>query len=575
MNLLRSHLLPHAVFLVLFCGVVIGAVVILNGQLQQLRILSRAQHHLILILDPEEQSQEGRGPEHDEPSRILRIKNQLSRFQRDVTHFFNVRSFVAIGGGGESFQTSELSSAEKQLRRSWKDLYRMVGDLKEHVRWLKSDHSFRMLKDVSNKIEKIFRAQDRTANGDGLGKRLEEEDIYNLIFLFQHNLEGLQRATLQELGQTVRELGNVSRSVTQAVTYSLLLVILLSLAYFITVSTIIARPLRQLSDVARMVTAGRLLIRAKIDSGGPVAELTEDFNRMVDMLVRSLKEKEKMVEQLREKTHELAAANEHKDRFIANISHELKTPLNAVIGFSDILLLSGQDHLTEKEIDYLQRIKRAGKHLLAMICDLIDLVKLDLQALELRPEEVDIHTLMQETAQMIRVQAEAKNIEFNVKAQEQALHLRVDPVRLKQIVLNLLSNAVKFTPEGGHVNFCYELCDDTENIIAPGGKMLRIQVEDDGIGISKEDQKRIFGDFIQVDNRLHRRHEGAGIGLALTRRLVHLMHGKVGLKSELDKGSTFTVLLPVLEVTGDDCHDDTYIRCLPDKVNSELEDQDN
>ena len=205
-----------------------------------------------------------------------------------------------------------------------------------------------------------------------------------------------------------------------------------------------------------------------------------------------------------------------------------------MIGFADIMLAGQHGELTERQEDYLNRIFKAGTHLLSMITDLIDLAKLDLGALSLINEPSDVFGICKEASEMLQPQLDAKEHKLQLKCPPDLDEMEIDPRRLKQILINLLGNAIKFTPDGGTITLSVSASDQ-----------LIIKVIDTGIGISKADQKRIFQDFVQLDSALHRHHEGTGIGLTLTRRLVELMEGTLTLESAPKKGSTFTVSLPV------------------------------
>ncbi len=332
------------------------------------------------------------------------------------------------------------------------------------------------------------------------------------------------------------------RNLKRTTIITFLVLIVLSVTYLYAVNLLLAGPIKSLASVARSVTSGKLRVRAPREAGGPVATLAHDFNRMVDMLVRSLNEQERALAKLRIRTRDLQAANEHKNRFIANISHELKTPLNAIIGFADILLSTHHGELSERQRNYLHRIFKAGDHLLAMICDLIDVMKLDLNALNLKPETFDIREQTEEIVELMRPQVDKKQHQMDVRIDNNLPEANMDLTRYKQILMNLMSNAVKFTPEEGKLDISLRFEDDH----------FVLKVRDNGIGISKVDQKRIFQDFIQLDSRLHRQHEGTGIGLALTRRLVDLMGGAMNLDSVPEKGSVFTVELPLKYVPIED-----------------------
>ncbi len=249
---------------------------------------------------------------------------------------------------------------------------------------------------------------------------------------------------------------------------------------------------------------------------------------------------EKLEQQHREVTRLNAAldqASKLKDQFLANMSHELRTPLNSVIGFSDLLLGmlpdTGPDVATQR--DYLETIARNGRHLLELINDLLDLSKIAAGRMELRLEPIDLQALLREAADTVRAQLEARTHTLAIEPPRDHVLVQGDSGRLRQVLLNLLSNAIKFTPDGGRIALSARLDE-------PG--RVRIAVSDSGIGIAAEDQDKLFKEFVQLDASASRRYEGTGLGLALSKRLVELHGGTIGVHSELGKGSTFWFTLP-------------------------------
>jgi len=249
---------------------------------------------------------------------------------------------------------------------------------------------------------------------------------------------------------------------------------------------------------------------------------------------------EKLEEQHREVTRlnaELDQAGKLKDQFLANMSHELRTPLNSVIGFSDLLLTmlpdNGPDVATQR--DYLETIARNGRHLLELINELLDLSKIAAGRMELRLEPLDLHDLLREAADSVRALLEARKHKLAIEPPRDHVVVQVDRGRLRQVLLNLLSNAIKFTTDGGRIALSARL-EETGRV--------RIAVSDSGIGIAAEDQAKLFKEFVQLDASASRRYEGTGLGLALSKRLVELHGGTIGLDSELGKGSTFWFTLP-------------------------------
>src|SRR6266705_1507859 len=256
---------------------------------------------------------------------------------------------------------------------------------------------------------------------------------------------------------------------------------------------------------------------------------------------------DKLEEQHRELSRlnvELDQASKLKDQFLANVSHELRTPLNSVIGFSD-LLLTGQVEgapLSGTQRDYLETISRNGRHLLQLINELLDLSKIAAGHMDLRLEPVTLDTLFREAADSVRAQLEARRHKLAIEPAPEPYTVTADRGRLLQVLLNLLSNAIKFTTDGGRVTLSARLGD--------GGRQVRVAVSDTGIGIAPQDQAKLFQEFVQLDATPSRRYEGTGLGLALSKRLVELHGGTIGVESELGKGSTFWFTLPRAEPAG-------------------------
>jgi signal transduction histidine kinase len=232
----------------------------------------------------------------------------------------------------------------------------------------------------------------------------------------------------------------------------------------------------------------------------------------------------------------LQRASRHKSEFLANMSHELRTPLNAVIGFSELMMEGLAGPLSPEGQEYTQDILRSGRHLLAMINDILDLAKIESGKMELRSERVDLALALWEAEEMARPMALRKGLKVELRAGA-PVFCTGDAQRLRQVALNLLSNAVKFTPAGGGI-----VCEARPS---PDGKSAELVVTDTGIGIAPEDHETIFEQFRQLDGSNAREYEGTGLGLALVRQFVEAMAGRVTVQSELGKGSTFTVRLPL------------------------------
>jgi PAS domain S-box-containing protein len=256
--------------------------------------------------------------------------------------------------------------------------------------------------------------------------------------------------------------------------------------------------------------------------------LEQRLREYTDNLERMVAEK---TAELRKVNAELVRANQLKSQFLANMSHELRTPLNAIMGFAEAIRDGVAGDPSPEQGEFAEDIYQAGRQLLGMINDILDLAKVEAGAMELTLEACDLAALIDEVMRVARGLARRKGVELKTDIEPRPLELTVDPLKLKQILYNLLSNAVKFTDAGGTARVEARL--EKETVV--------IRVSDTGIGIAPEDLVTLFEEFRQVDSSLTRKHEGTGLGLALTKRLVELHGGEITVESELGKGTTFTV----------------------------------
>jgi signal transduction histidine kinase len=262
------------------------------------------------------------------------------------------------------------------------------------------------------------------------------------------------------------------------------------------------------------------------------ATLYAQVSRYADELEAKV---EARTRELQDTNRQLEAASQHKSEFLANMPHELRTPLNAIIGFSEVLLERMFGDLNEKQAEFLQDILSSGRHLLSLINDILDLSKVEAGRMELRLEPLNLPLAIESAITFVRERANRHGISLGLTADEMLGEFVADERKVRQILLNLLSNAVKFTPDGGQVSVTARLAEDH----------VEISVRDTGIGIAPEDQEVIFEAFRQVARGQGQKREGTGLGLTLAREYVELHGGKIGVQSEVGKGSTFTFTLPV------------------------------
>jgi signal transduction histidine kinase len=244
----------------------------------------------------------------------------------------------------------------------------------------------------------------------------------------------------------------------------------------------------------------------------------------------------RLFDEIQEKNRQLQQASEHKSQFVASMSHELRTPLNAIIGLTEMMVTNAGRFGTEKALEPLRRVHRAGTHLLGLINQVLDLSKIEAGKLELNPQIVELAPLIDEVIGTARQLAQQNKNRLVIEVQEGLGVITVDPMRLRQILLNLLSNACKFTKEGE-----VEL---RARKVADGRDWAELSVCDTGIGMTPEQQGKLFAEFSQADATTAQRFGGTGLGLAITRKLARMMGGDVTVASEPGKGSAFTVRLP-------------------------------
>jgi signal transduction histidine kinase/DNA-binding response OmpR family regulator len=349
-------------------------------------------------------------------------------------------------------------------------------------------------------------------------------------------LEGLLQSRIDELQRR--------QSITVA--FALLLV---AVAFFMGLRLMysISRPLDQLHRATGRLAGGDLAARVEITGASEVAQVGRAFNSMAQEVQAG---REQLERRVAERTEALAAATREaqeariaaeaatraKSAFLANMSHELRTPLNAIIGYSEMLQEEAQEQGYGELAPDLEKIRTAGKHLLALINDILDLSKIEAGRMELHLERFSLAALLDEALNTIAPLIERGGNTLEVRG-DRSGYLFADMTKLRQALLNLLSNAAKFT-EAGRIT----LTIDT--LPGDGGELLRLQVSDTGIGMSREELSRLFREFTQGDPSTTRKYGGTGLGLALSRRFCQMMGGDITVTSAPGAGSTFTIVVP-------------------------------
>jgi len=317
----------------------------------------------------------------------------------------------------------------------------------------------------------------------------------------------------------------------------------IAIAVFYFISTrFILKPVRVLQETAEKVAKGDLNIRSDINTGDEFQQLSETFNAMLlnlkdsaDQLRAVNRSLDTRLGQLAESNVSLYESNRLKSEFLANVSHELRTPLNSILGFADLLQPLVEKTGEPKNTRYLGNIVAAGKNLLTLINDLLDLAKIEAGRMEVRSEPFSLNDIFEALASVLKPLTESKQLTLNTRVPPDFPILQTDPGKLQQVLYNFLSNAIKFSPPSETI----DLVASIESL-----ESIRISVTDRGPGIPQEKQGEIFEKFRQLDATMTRQHGGSGLGLAISRELAQLLGGSIGVKSDSGAGATFWIILP-------------------------------
>jgi signal transduction histidine kinase len=456
-------------------------------------------------------------------SGMNRRSEDLSQLRRKVAAFRQLQhdttaQLYSVTSALLSPQERMLESALRQLNEYRYDLERLQFVTKDEVelfRKVNAEHE--RLNQLIVQVLELTRQRDftkakelriRTAPLADSLERLTNEMVNRAEADMEASVDESHRAYLTSrwvvIGFAVGSLG---------------LAILLGYA----VSSSLVQPITLMDSRLKQIASGDFSKRVEVPNRDELGTLANNLNRMSN--------------ELKSLYQQIETASRHKSDFLASMSHELRTPLNAIIGYSEMLTEVADDRKQKDLIPDLQKIRASGKHLLALINDILDLSKIEAGKIDLSPETFDIAGLIEEVVSMVQPMI-AKNANvLSINCSDGLGSMYADITKVRQILFNLLSNACKFTEHG-------TITLDALRERSGGIEKLSLLVRDTGIGITAEQMERLFQPFSQADVQIARKYGGTGLGLAITKQFCEMMGGEIKIASEYGKGTTFTVMLP-------------------------------
>jgi signal transduction histidine kinase/DNA-binding response OmpR family regulator len=475
----------------------------------------------------------------DHYERRSHIANELAikmllcrRYEKD--YFLNINDMLERYVASEKWQRE--SSALGKLLTEYEGLAETSEDRSQVALWRDAKATYdNAFFDIQSMVVGGEIASPEQANA-----ALEPARATVHIFTESAVLVAMQKSELAQ--QEAVRLNDIGRATNRIVIIVTLMALLTALLWSFHLPARLTMPITSLKHATERLAAGDLNARATLMRNDELGELAENFNEMADTLRTQVHE----LEAKREEAHVLQeaaeAASQAKSAFLANMSHELRTPLNAIIGYSEMLQEEASETGQEDFVPDLRKINTAGKHLLGLINDILDISKIEAGKMELYLEKFMVGSMVADVMNTVQPLVVQNKNHIQLRIVDELGTMVGDQVKVRQVLFNLLSNACKFTHGG-------EIVLEAAREQSDGRGQLRFRISDTGIGMTPEQLGKLFQAFMQADSSTSRKYGGTGLGLALSRRLCQMMGGDVLVESELGQGSTFTVTLPVDQLT--------------------------
>jgi len=448
---------------------------------------------------------------------------------------------IGLGLTGNSYLVGKDNKLRSDLRlyiqdkTKFFDLIKSQNDKLTYEK-LKNVTTSNLLVSIDNEaVQKAF------SKDQGLikTKNIEGNDVFSAYSLF--SFKGLEYALITEM--EINELFSGIRTLFITMSSGVLVALILAFALCTYLILALLNPLKSLIEVSDRVRLGFYSERASVETRDEIGELSRSFNSMINNIEKDIFRKEKDRQELAVLKEEAEGASQAKSAFLANMSHELRTPMNAIIGYSEILMEDAVDNQHDEYVGDLKKINSAGKHLLTLINDILDISKIEAGKMELDIQDLNLEKLFQEVSDTSETLIKKNNNTCKIEKLDGNPAIVGDSVKIKQILFNLVSNAAKFT-ENGQIFIGYKENEKSKNYID-------LYVRDTGIGIDKDKVDKVFEEFGQEDSSTTRKYGGTGLGLSLCKKFSELMGGTIRLESEKGVGSTFTVTIPKIVVKGE------------------------